>query len=95
VIPYAADPQDVGSGQVLTVVVDPGQTLKEISLRYLGRFDEKLQDDICALNPGLRDPNQLEGGQLILLPLPAETLKKVLDTAEPADISRKEPGKQQ
>jgi len=79
---YAAVPEDLGSGQVLTVVARPEQTIKEISLLYVGHFDSRLLENICALNPELKDPDHIEPGQLIRLPLPPGTLRKVIDTSE-------------
>ena len=57
---YSADPEDIGSGQVLTVVVRPGQTLKELSLLYVCRFDSDLFEQICSLDPNLRTPITLK-----------------------------------
>jgi general secretion pathway protein A len=85
---YAADPQDTGSAQVLTVVARPGQSLKDISLLYVGHFDSRLFDEIHTLNPELRDPSQIEAGQLIRLPLPPGTLRKVGDTSDVASASQ-------
>jgi LysM domain-containing protein len=56
-------------GPTLTVVVQPNQTLSQITLRYLGRFDLKLLEEICQLNPDLKDPNIIGVGQRIRLPL--------------------------
>lgn len=81
---FGSAPHDAVSSRNLIVVAGPQQSLKEISLRYLGRFDQELLEEVCALNPGLKDPNQIEAGRLILLPLRAGTLRKVLDTAEAA-----------
>ena len=81
---YDATPQDTGNGLVLTVVAGPQQTLKDLSLRYLGRFDSELFDQIRSLNPGLADPDHLEAGQLVRIPLPPGALKKANDTAEAA-----------
>jgi AAA domain len=88
---YSADPEDIGSGQVLTVVARPGQTLKDLSLLYVGRFDSDLFKQICSLNPELKDPNHIEAGQLIRVPLPPGTLKKTTVTPEAASAST--PGK--
>jgi type II secretory pathway predicted ATPase ExeA len=88
---YSADPEDIGSGQVLTVVVRPGQTLKELSLLYVGRFDSDLFEQICSLNPELKNPNHIEAGQLIRVPLPPGTLRKTALTPEAA--SAPTPGK--
>jgi type II secretory pathway predicted ATPase ExeA len=79
---YDAVPQDTDSGQVLTVVAGPQQTLKDVALRYVGYFDSELSKKIIGLNPGLKDPGRLEAGQLIRIPLPAGAMKKVNDTAD-------------
>lgn len=79
---YAADPVDTASGQMLTVVARPQQTLKEIGLLYAGHFDSQLFKDICAINPELKDPNHIEAGQLIRIPLPPRTLRKGIDTSD-------------
>ncbi len=72
--------QGIAPLQFLTVVAGREETLREISLRYLGKFDRALFDQICALNPELKDPSHIEAGRLIRLPLPPGTLKKGLDT---------------
>jgi type II secretory pathway predicted ATPase ExeA len=87
---YAADPQDTGSGQVLTVFLRPGQTLEEICLLYAGHFDPQLAEEIRTLNPGLSDPRHNGAGQLILLPLPPGTLRRVGDTSDVVSASRSE-----
>jgi nucleoid-associated protein YgaU len=79
---YSADPQDTGSEQLLTVVARSGQTLEDLSLLYAGDFDRDLFEKICRLNPQLKDANHLEAGQLILIPLPPRTLRRVVVRAE-------------
>jgi len=81
--PVASDPasQGIASLQFLIVAAGPQETLREISLRYLGRFDQKLFEQICALNPELRNPYHIGAGRFIRLPLLPGTLKKGLDTA--------------
>jgi len=79
---YDADPQDTGSGQVLTVAAGPQQSIKDLSIRYVGHFDDALFEQIRSLNPDLKDPDHLEAGQLIRIPLPSGALRKVNDTAE-------------
>jgi general secretion pathway protein A len=88
---YDAAPLDTGNGQVLTVVAGPQQTLKDLSLRYLGHFDSQLSEKISSLNPNLKDPDHLEAGQLIRIPLPPGAMKKVNDTAEAATPSEPQP----
>jgi type II secretory pathway predicted ATPase ExeA len=87
-IDYDAAPQDTGTGQVLTVMAGPQQTLKDLSLRYLGHFDSDLSKQICSLNPELKDPDHLEAGQLIRIPLPPGAMRKVNDTAETTAASK-------
>jgi hypothetical protein len=79
---YTADPQDIGDSQVLTVVVGSHQTLKDLSLLYAGHFDPDQFKEICNLNPELKDPDHLQAGQLIRMPLPPGTLKKQNDAVE-------------
>jgi type II secretory pathway predicted ATPase ExeA len=88
---YAADPQDTESGQVITVVAGPQQSLKDLTLRYVGHFDDDLSKKIASLNPDLKDPDHLEPGELIRIPLPPGAMKKVNDTAEAAAPSKPEP----
>ncbi len=87
---YDAAPEDTGSGQMITVVAGPQQTLKDLCLRYVGHFDGDLSNEIRGLNPDLKDPDHLEPGQLIRIPLPAGAMKKVNDTAEAATSSKTE-----
>ena len=87
---YDAAPQDAGNGQVLTVMAGSQQTLKDLSLRYVGHFDSDLSKEILSLNPGLKDPDHLEAGQLIRIPLPPGALRKVNDTADAAIASKPE-----
>ena len=75
-------PQESDSGQIITVAPKTGQTIEELSRLYAGYYDSDLYQQISALNPDLKDPNYLEAGQLIRLPLPPGTLKKVVDTAD-------------
>jgi type II secretory pathway predicted ATPase ExeA len=87
---YDAAPQEIGNGQVLTVVAGPQQTLKDLSLRYAGHFDSDLSKEILRLNPDLKDPDHLVAGQLIRIPLPSGAMKKVNDTAEAPAPSKPE-----
>jgi type II secretory pathway predicted ATPase ExeA len=80
----AAAPLDTGDGQVLTVAAGPQETVKDLSIRYNGRFDSELADKIKSLNPDLKDLDHLDEGQLIRIPLPPGAMKKVNDTGEPA-----------
>jgi type II secretory pathway predicted ATPase ExeA len=79
---FGLAPSEAVSTGALTVVAGPDQSLSEISLRYLGRFDRELFEQISALNPGLKDPDHVEPGRILLLPLRPGALRKVLDTGD-------------
>jgi type II secretory pathway predicted ATPase ExeA len=85
---FDAAPQDTGNGQVLTVVAGPQQTLKDLSLKYLGHFDSNLSKEISTLNPDVKDPDHLEAGELIRIPLPPGAMRKVNDTADASTPSK-------
>jgi type II secretory pathway predicted ATPase ExeA len=85
---YDAAPQDTGDGQVLTVAAGPQDTMKDLSIRYAGRFDDELAEKIKTLNPDMKDLNHLQEGQLVRIPLPPGAMKKVNDTGEPAAPSQ-------
>jgi hypothetical protein len=89
---YGADPEDAGDAQVITVLVRPNQTLEQLSVLYVGHFDAEVFKEIRALNAGLNDPDHVEAGQFLRLPLPHGTLKKVTDTAEASAASQKPAG---
>ena len=57
--------------KVITVVVEPKQTLRQICLRNIGRFDNRLVEEIRGLNPWMQDPNDLKAGQKVQLPVSA------------------------
>jgi LysM domain len=59
--------------RVLTVMAGQQETLKDISIRYVGHFDDVLFEEIRRLNPDLKDPDHLEDGQLIRIPLRTAT----------------------
>lgn len=59
--------------RVLTVMAGRQETVKDISIRYVGHFDDDLFEEIRKLNPDLKDPDHLEDGQLIRIPLRATT----------------------
>jgi general secretion pathway protein A len=52
----------------ISVRVEPGDTLRQISLRHLGRYSSRIVQQIQALNPELLDPNHIEPGQQLRLP---------------------------
>ena len=87
---YEADPQNTENGQIITVMAGPQQTLKDLTMRYVGHYDSDLSSKIASLNPDLKDPDHLEAGQLIRIPLPPGAMKKVNDTAETQPPPEKE-----
>ncbi len=58
------------NGAPFAVTVKPDQTLKDISVQYLGGWDIQRLHQIQTLNPKLTDPDHIEIGQKILLPGP-------------------------
>ncbi len=54
---------------VFTVVVARGTTLRHISLRYLGQYDTADLAAILSLNPKITDPDDIQAGQEVRLPL--------------------------
>jgi len=50
-------------------VVQPKDTLRDLCVSTLGRYDEVVLSQIQKLNPELRNPDHLDVGQKIRLPL--------------------------
>ncbi|HKV03885.1 MAG TPA: AAA family ATPase [Candidatus Acidoferrales bacterium] len=63
--PVAADP----AFPTLTVVVEKGATLRHLSLLYLDRFDLSTLLEICSLNPAISNPDHIETGQRLRMPM--------------------------
>jgi type II secretory pathway predicted ATPase ExeA len=51
----------------ITVIVQTNDDLRRICLRHLGRFDERLIEEIRELNPEITNPDHVTVGQRILL----------------------------
>jgi type II secretory pathway predicted ATPase ExeA len=83
---YSASPSDTDSGQVLTVVAMPQQTLRDVVLQHGGQFDQEMVTKIRALNPQL-NLDQIDAGQLIRIPLPFGTWQKSFDSADTGDAN--------
>jgi len=76
-----------------TVQVEPQQTLRGISLRYLGAYNPRVLNQILELNPRLTDPNHIEVGQR--LRLPGQPTARLDESAGDArNLSAMEKGKQ-
>ncbi len=67
----------------VTVVVQPGQSLKEICLQNVGRYDAELLSEISELNPQLKDPDHIEVGQSIWLPLGSKASRTLVPASQP------------
>ncbi|MBI3669123.1 MAG: AAA family ATPase [Acidobacteria bacterium] len=65
--------QEKASLKTIEVMVEPKQTLRQICLRNIGRFDNRLVEEIRGLNAWMQDPNHLEVGQRIQLPEASHT----------------------
>jgi type II secretory pathway predicted ATPase ExeA len=50
------------------ITVEPHQSLEEISVQYLGGFDQMRLHQIESLNPKMKDPSHIESGQRLWLP---------------------------
>jgi hypothetical protein len=55
----------------IVVTVQPGDDLRQICLRNVGRYDLRLVAKIRELNPDLADPDRITVGQRIVLPQPS------------------------
>ena len=62
---------DTGASAVrsFTYVVQPQDTLRELCVSMLGRYDNAVRAKIRQLNPNLKNPEHLDPGQEIRLPL--------------------------
>jgi hypothetical protein len=87
VVEAAAIPRPLEQGGV--VVVEAGQTLRQISLLYLGRYSVEIVQQIQSLNPQLLDLNHIEVGQQIRLPgeWRGSTSKPSDHSLEPSEIA--------
>jgi type II secretory pathway predicted ATPase ExeA/phage tail protein X len=61
--------KDDGSLDALTITVGPHESLQQICIRYLGRYDDEVVAQIREMNPGISDPNRILPGQEVWLPL--------------------------
>ena len=66
-----SDPPKPAAPEHELVVVAPHQTLTDISKLYLGEYNAAVLAKLRELNPGLGDPDHLEVGQQIRLPVAA------------------------
>ena len=59
----------VDSNDSMLVEIMPNDTLFEICMQSFGRYDEETVAKIQQLNPWLKDPNRIEAGQEIRVPV--------------------------
>ncbi len=77
------------------VRVKPGQTLYQISVDKLGKYDGKVLAQLQDLNPWLSDPNRIHPGQKIRVPAAATTSTETQRAAQQApNAAPAEAGKQ-
>jgi hypothetical protein len=57
------------SVEFFTYVIQPKDTLRDLCVSMLGRYDGNVLSEIRELNPDLKDPNHLDAGQEIRLPM--------------------------
>jgi hypothetical protein len=57
------------SASSLTYVVQPNDTLRDLCLSIVGRYDAVVLEKVRKLNPELKNPNRIEAGQEVRLPL--------------------------
>jgi hypothetical protein len=79
---YDAAPMETNNGEILTVAASANQSIRDLSMRYTGHFDSELAKNIRSLNPDMKDPDHLEAGELVRIPLPPGAMRKMNDTGE-------------
>jgi general secretion pathway protein A len=61
--------QSERSRNSMTYVVQPSDTLRDLCMALLGRYDKEVLNEVRRLNPNLKNPNVLEVGQEIVVPV--------------------------
>ena len=79
-------------GRIFTVTAGKQDTLRHLSLEYLGKFDAATLGAITTLNPEITDPDRIEAGQRLRFPieLRRENLRETSSTAQPASATLRE-----
>jgi len=91
--PAAASPTAELASQ--DVRVKPGQTLYQISVDKLGKYDKNVLQELQNLNPGLNDPDRIHPGQKIRVPATAKISTEAQRAAQQApNAAPAEAGKQ-
>jgi general secretion pathway protein A len=77
------------------VQVKPGQTLYEISVNKVGKYNDKVLEQLQDLNPWLSDPDRIQPGQKIRVPAAATISPEIQRAAQQApNAAPAEAGKQ-
>jgi len=72
-----ASPLHATAGESPEVItVESGQTLSQVSVRYLGRFNNEITQKIQGLNPAIKDPNVIFAGTHVRLPAPSGAIDR-------------------
>ena len=91
--PAAASPTSESASQ--DVRVKPGQTLYQISVAKLGKYDKNVLQELQNLNPDLNNPDRIHPGQKIRVPATAKISTETPRAAEQApNAAPAEAGKQ-
>lgn len=56
------------TGPIIATVVEEASTLRQLSLKYLGRYDRTTTNEILKLNPAVTNPDHIIAGQHLRLP---------------------------
>jgi hypothetical protein len=84
---YDAEPVQTTDGVIITVAANANQSIRDLSIRYVGHFDADLSKQILALNPDMKNPDHLQDGELVRIPLPTGALKKMNDTGDSGSVT--------
>jgi general secretion pathway protein A len=89
--PVNAEPEQTSED----VRVMPGQTLYQISVKKLGKYDDQVLEKLRGLNPGLKDPDLILSGQKLRIPAVTPPTTDTQRAAEQAsNAASAEAGKQ-
>ena len=64
------------------ITLESGQTLSEVSVRYLGRFNNELTQQIQNLNPEIKNPNVVFAGAQVRLPTQPGAIDRTVPNVE-------------
>jgi len=83
----SVESSDISNGSPIdrssVITLEFGQTLSEVSLRYLGRFNDQLTLQIQKLNPEIKNPDFIIAGTKIRLPVPSGIVDRNVSSSKP------------